>query len=220
VKLDLVLIFLIISFSAFSQKMMSFEEKPFPNFNLIDSQIINFSSQQQGYKNLNKEEKEFYYWVNYSRKNPKRFYDSVISSIIKLYPQLKGSNLISLKEDLLNSTSLSILKLNIELCQMAKRHSEDITSHNAAPSHNSTNGDSFIERFKKIKTRKCGGENISYGANNPIFLLVLLYLDINVPSLGHRKALLNPSFGETGIGNSFYKNGLVFMVEDFACSPN
>jgi uncharacterized protein YkwD len=44
-----------------------------------------------------------------------------------------------------------------------------------------------------------------------------LYLDINVPDLGHRKALLNPSFVETGIGISTYKNGNTFLVEDFSC---
>jgi len=39
-----------------------------------------------------------------------------------------------------------------------------------------------------------------------------------MPELGHRKALLNPDLTETGIGNSFYKDGSVFFVEDFACS--
>ena len=137
-----------------------------------------------------------------------------------IYPQLKGEYLISLKADLSNLTTLSFLSLNPILVKMAKDHSEDITSHNVIASHNSTNGDSFSERFKKNSLRKCGGENISYGASNMIFILALLYLDVNTPSLGHRKALLNPNFVETGIGDSFYRDGSVFLVEDFACSQN
>ena len=107
----------------------------------------------------------------------------------------------SLQADIARFDSLPLLALNPILKKMATSHSEDITSHNSLASHNSTNGETFSERFKKNIFRKCGGENISYGANNPIFLLTLLYLDIGMPDLGHRKALLNPNFKETGIGN-------------------
>jgi hypothetical protein len=220
VKLNLIIVLIISSFCSFSQEMLSFEEKPFPKFNLIDNNVLTFCTQQDQYKKLNKEEKEFYYWVNYSRNNPRKFFDSVILPIVQIYPQLKNEYLTSLKADLSNSSSLPLLSLNSTLTKMAKDHSEDITSHNVFASHNSTNGDGFPERFRKNGLRKCGGENISYGANNPVFLLTLLYIDVNIPSLGHRKALLNPNFVETGIGDSFYKDGSLFFVEDFACGQN
>ena len=217
VKLSLLIFFLSGSISAHAQKMMSLEEKALPQLNLMDDSVLKFCLQQSEYKKLNTEEREFYYWVNYSRKNPKKFYDSVVLPITTVYPQLKGEYLTSLKTDLFNAHSLPLLTLNSTLIRMAKEHSEDITSHNMPASHNSTNGDAFSERFKKNISRRCGGENISYGANKPIFLITLLYLDINLPELGHRKALLNPNFTETGIGNSFYKDGSVFFVEDFTC---
>jgi hypothetical protein len=49
-------------------------------------------------------------------------------------------------------------------------------------------------------------------------MLVMLYLDINVSNLGHRKALMNPSFVNTGISIAKYANGNTFLVEDFACA--
>lgn len=199
---------------------MSFEERPLPNLNLIDTAVSNFCFQQPDYQKLNKDEEKFYYWVNYSRKNPKKFYDSVILAMVKIYPQLQGSYLNSLKTDLLSFNSLPLLRLNPTLRIMAKEHSEEITSNDASPSHNSLDGETFSDRFKKRSLKNCGGENISYGANDPAFLLTLLYLDINLPNLGHRRALLNPNFNETGIGSSFYKNGMIFIVEDFACSQN
>lgn len=220
VKLSLLTTLFSVSLSCFSQKMLSFEEKIIPKPFLIDSKVFTFCSEQKNYKKLNFEEKEFYYWVNYSRNNPKLFFDSVILPIIKIYPQLQGDNLLSLKKDFSNINTLPLLVLNFTLTEMAKKHALDITSHNAIPSHNSTNGDSFADRAKKNKLKTCGGENISYGANKAVFLLALLYLDINVPTLGHRKALLNQSFTETGIGDAFYKNGLIFLVEDFSCSQN
>ena len=214
------LFLIFISITSFSQKPMSFLEKKIPEPKNVDSIVFNFQIKQPGYKNLTNEEKKFYYWVNYSRNNPRRFYDSVVIPIVKIYPELEGDNLLSLKRDLFNIYNLPFLKLNTQLIMMAKSHSNDITSHNSVPSHNSTNGDSFIERFKKFNLKTCGGENICNGINEPLFLMVLLYLDIDLPELGHRKALLNPGFVETGIGESFYKNGNIFIVEDFACLQN
>lgn len=48
-------------------------------------------------------------------------------------------------------------------------------------------------------------------------MLVLLYIDQGVPALGHRTALLNPSFTEMGIGISSYPAKNVIVVQDFAC---
>lgn len=199
---------------------MSFEERQLPNFDLIDNAVSNFCKNQHGYDEMSKDEKQFYYLVNYSRNNPKKFFDSVIVPIVSIYPQLKGVYLSSLASDVSEVTSLPLLKLNPILIKMAKDHSIDITSHDDGPSHNSSNGDTFSDRFKNNLLKKCGGENISYGSDDPTFLLTLLYLDVDVPSLGHRKALLNPNFVETGIGDSFFKDGTVFFVEDFACSQN
>jgi hypothetical protein len=199
---------------------MTFEEKALPNFNVENEAVLNFCKNQTSYKYLDEAGKEFYYLVNYSRSNPREFLEKVIMPIVSLYPQLKGDYFASLKADLLKTDSLPLLKLNDALIQMAENHSRDITFHSDKPSHTSTNGDSFTNRFKRNGLKKCGGENISYGSDNPAFLLTLLYLDVGVPNRGHRKALLNPNFIETGIGSSFFKNGSIFLVEDFACSQN
>ena len=213
-------ILLIVSLTGFSQKTILLTDTKIPEPEKTDKQVLEWNRNQFVGKNNSTSEQEFLYWVNYSRKNPAEFYDDAIKEIIKVYPQLKGKNLESLETDLKNSASLPMFALNDNLTKMAQSHSRDITSNNASPSHVSTNGDGFIERFKKAGLKNCGGENISFsgGDGNTLLMLVLLYLDINVPDLGHRKALLNPLFVDTGIGISTYKNGNTFLVEDFSCS--
>ncbi len=214
---------LIFSFQrTFAQTMMLFKEAAIPKPKTVNSIVYNWDQSQFSINRYSALEKEFYYWVNYSRENPSQFYDSVIEPLVKVYPQLKGANLESLKRDLKQTSSLPLFTLNDTLQKMAQSHARDIVSHNASPSHNSTSGETFADRFKKTGLRKCGGENISYGAagTDPVFMLALLYLDINVPDLGHRKALLNPNFIATGVSAALYKNGNIFLVEDFACPQN
>ena len=200
--------------------MLSFQETTLPIPAASDSLILNFNNTQIGYSNLSQTDKTFYYWVNFSRKYPKKFYDSLVVPIVNVYSQLKNENLSSLKSTLYGIKEIPLLKLNLNAYKMALSHSEDITEHNSAPSHNSTNGNTFIDRFKSEGLKNCGAENISYGENQPAFQLVLLYLDLNIPDLGHRKNLTNSLFVETGIASSIFRNGNIFLVEDFACAQN
>ncbi|MFT4154158.1 CAP domain-containing protein [Parafilimonas sp.] len=211
---------LLAALSCKSQKTLMFPQTEIPKPQMNDQTILQWNENQPGYSSLSRLEKEFLYWVNYSRKNPRSFFENAIMPIVKIYPQLRGSNLNSLENDLKGSPSLTLLQLNPVLVRMSEFHARDITVSNANPSHNSTNGESFVDRFKKFGFKNCGGENISYGGGDtdPLFMLIMLYLDINVDNLGHRKALLNSSFVNTGISIAKYKNGNTFLVEDFACS--
>ena len=192
---------ILISLGGYGQKMLMFEEATIPTPKTIYKAVGVWNKSQPEYLHLSLKEQQFYYWVNYSRVNPARFFDSVVVPITDVYPQLKGNNFRSLEQDLKTAPALPMLSLSSTLNEMAAAHSLDITSHDASPSHNSSNGESFADRYKRYQLKNCGGENISYGAQNadPIFMLVLLYLDINVSDLGHRKALLNPSYINTGI---------------------
>jgi hypothetical protein len=219
VKQLIIVLLLAISLKGYPQQVMLFRDAEIPKPTATEENILKWNESQAGYNGLSSKEQQFYYWVNYSRQDPAKFFDSVVKPILQVYPQLKGKNLESLESDLKNSSSLPLFSLNDTLNKMAAFHAADITSKDAKPSHNSTNGETFGDRFKKFNLINCGGENISYGAPNadPLFMLVLLYLDENVPDLGHRKALLNSSYINTGISLKAYKNGNIFLVEDFAC---
>jgi hypothetical protein len=220
VKHLFITVFLLLPVMLFAQlKNITLEDREIPKPAMQDSLISNFNSTQAAYTKLNDKGREFLYWVNYSRANPKRFWDSVVQPIVDAFPTLKGSYTESLKADLYASPSLPLLKLNDKLLFTAQSHASDIGLKKAPPSHNSTDGRTFTDRVRAAGIESCWGENIFLGSVDPVMSLVLLYIDYDLVSLGHRKSLLNPEYVETGIGISPYGDtDDIFIVQDFACA--
>ena len=73
--------------------------KPMPKLPFKNSTIDQYLESNSEYKLLGPAEKEWYYWTNYSRNNPKAFWDSIVSPILTNYPSLQNSYTISLKKD-------------------------------------------------------------------------------------------------------------------------
>jgi len=184
-----------------------------------DTMVASWEIRQLGYSKLSNQGKDFLYWTNYSRANPKRFWDSVVAPILLVFPNLKSSYSESLKSDLYASPSLPLFKLNDNLLFTAQSHASDIGLKKGKPGHSSTDGRSFVDRMRAVGIKNCGGENVSLGNVDPIMSLVLLYIDYGIPGLGHRKTLLNPTYVETGVGVSQYGDtDSIFIVEDFSCA--
>jgi len=191
--------------------------KPLPNLPARSDSIDKFLKSNPTYHLLNPVGKDWFYWTNYSRNNPKRFWDSIVSPILKVYPNLKNSYTSSLEKDLTTSPPLPLLSPNESLISTSESLAKELAESNSSPSHTSPSGIAFPERMKSKGIKNCAGENISYGPPNPVLMLVLLYIDQGVPQLGHRKSLLNPSFVEMGIGDAVYKNNNTIIIQDFAC---
>lgn len=215
-----VFIMTICSVVGYSQQMqnVTIEVKDVPKPVVMDTSVTNWDNSQPGYNRLSKAGKDFLYWTNYSRVNPRRFWDSVVAPILVVYPNLKSSYSESLKSDLYSSQPLEKFKLNPILIGTAQAHANDIGLKKAKPGHTSTDGRTFSDRLKAAGIKTCAGENISVGNVDPILSLVLLYIDYGIPTLGHRKSLLNPTYIETGIGVAPYGDtDNLFIVEDFSC---
>jgi hypothetical protein len=162
-------------------------------------------------------QKDWFYWTNYSRINPKRFWDSVIVPLIKIYPNLKNSYTNSLRKDLYNAQSLPLMQPNLSLIKVAQNHAQALADKKALPSHTSPSGVTFQQRMQSIGVKLCAGENISFGPGSVPLMLALLYIDEGVPDLGHRKNLLSPSYIEMGIGVGAYSDDRYMIIQDFAC---
>ena len=76
----------------------------------------------------------------------------------------------------------------------------------------------FGTRMKQAGIKYCANENISLSSQSVLLSVLLLYLDIGLPGLGHRKALLDPSLREIGVGSALYGKDQYFLVQDLACS--
>lgn len=188
---------------------------PLPSRNIT---ILKFLNKSPEFNSLNSTLKDWFYWTNYSRNNPKEFWDSVVSPILKIYPDFKNSYTTSLEKDLNITNALPLVKPNLKLLNTSLSLAKELATQNASPSHTSPSGATFPDRMKAAGIRNCAGENISFGPQNPVLMLVLLYIDQNVPGLGHRHALLNPSFTEMGIGVANYIDKNSIVIQDFACT--
>lgn len=211
---------LLIPLISFSQHFgtTTLEVKTLPSLPSKNIAIERFLDKNSEYHSFNPALKEWFYWTNYSRNNPKGFWDSVVSPILKIYPDFKNSYTSSLEKDLNNTAPLPLVKPNLKLLNTSLSLAKELAAQNASPSHTSPSGATFPDRMKAAGIRNCAGENISFGPQNPVLMLVLLYIDQNVPGLGHRYSLLNPSFTEMGIGLADYADKNSIVIQDFACT--
>jgi len=214
----LFILLLIIPCAAFSQSVVVLEQRKI-NFNLsIDKEVVEWNSSFSSYYKLSKEEREILYWTNYSRKDPVRFWDSVMVPILSVFPQLRGKFASSLKKDLYEAKDLPLFGLNDTLIRTAKSHALDIGLKTASISHTSTNGTRFVDRLQNVGVRNCGSENMSLGNGDVLMSIAMLYLDYGLEDLGHRKTLLNREYIYIGVGATSYGNNQLFFVQDFACN--
>ncbi len=199
---------------------VSLEDRPIKVVVTRDLSIEEWCSNLPQYNSLSADAKELLYWTNYSRQNPKKFWDSICAPIINLFPQLKsGTYAWELKYELYNAPAMPLLRINDTLTHIAQSHADDIGLKKAPFQHTSTDGTTFQKRFKRAGLRNYGGENISLGGGKMLLSLVMLYLDHGLEFPGHRRTLLNPVYTDMGIGLTNYGNTeSVFMVQDFSSS--
>lgn len=197
------------------------QDDELPQFKMTNQKVFQFLQQSYPrYDSMPSLIKEWFYWTNYSRTEPKEFYDNVVRPLSTAIPALQTSNLKSLQRDLYKAEALPMLKPNDALSSVADQFVKEMTSKNAKPSHNSPSGSTFQTRMQSISIKGCAGENLSWGKPNTVLMLVLLYIDQGVSDLGHRKSLLNPLFTEMGVAYSMYKDGKFMVVQDFACNQS
>ncbi len=213
--LVLLLSFPFLSFSQIS--MIELEVRPVPEPS-IDSVVENWNQSQAGYDKLPLQAKKLLYWTNYSRNNPKKFWDSAVAPLLRIFPPMNKQEAQSLKADLLKAGSLPMFKLNDALIITAQSHASDIGGKKAPIGHTSTNGNDFGSRMKKAGIKYCASENISLSSQSILLSTTLLYLDIGLAGLGHRKTLLDPNLKEIGVGSALYHTDQYFLVQDFACA--
>jgi len=197
-----------------SVEISSLKAIPIPRS--FDKEIDSINRSNTYYNLLNSSEKELFYWMNYSRKNPKQFWDSCVLPLLKQFPNLDGSNAKSLEKDLAAAGALPLYSLNKSLIGTAQKHALDNLNQGRI-NHQSADGKRFDQRMREIMIKRCASENLASGPSNMLFSLILLYLDIGVADTGHRKCLLTPSFTELGLGTRTKTGETFFICQDFAC---
>lgn len=193
------------------------EAKPIPRPATIDSSVLRWNNSFPLFNELPAQAKEALYYTNYCRLNPVKFWDSVVAPILAEFPPLNTPEAKSLKSDLQQAKPLPMFSLNEKLVKTAQAHADDIGKNKFKPGHNSTKGVDFGARMEKEGIKICAAENVTLSNEQIIMAVVMLYLDIGVPGLGHRKTLLDPRMVEIGVGSALWGKSQYFIVQDFAC---
>lgn len=215
----LLLFALLLPFISFSQlSTIELLARPVPVPTTRNAAVEKWNHSQASFKELSSQARDFLYWVNYCRRNPMEFWDSVVIPVLQVFPPLNVAEAKSLKTDLIKTGPLPMFALNSTLIKTAQLHASDISAKKAPPSHTSTNGTDFGTRMKIAGIRYCANENIAISSQGSLIAVLLLYLDIGLPELGHRKSLLNPSLVETGVGSASYGKDQFFLVQDLSCT--
>ena len=201
------------------QSQFSLQDKPFKVDLPIDKVLMDYVESQIKGRGLTEEEKQFFYWSNYLRVNPKGFYTGVISPFLASFPEAKGKEAESLKRELLVLPPLSRYRFSSQLADLAFEQASDLAENNNQISHTDSRGRSFTQRMRLGGVTKCAAENIYTGKNNGLLALIMLLLDIGLEPAGHRKNILNPNFGYMGLSIRPHASGQrIILVQVFGCN--
>lgn len=135
--------------------------------------------------------------INEFRKDPQVFLRTVINPYIEENNLRSNRYARSLIRDLRNQPPLPLMKIDSSLQEMAKDFAVKCGKRGWYGHRN------YNERFDRYASHLSrDGENIQYGLKKPKEIVIDLLIDVDLPSLGHRKNLMSKEFTEIGIGFS------------------
>jgi hypothetical protein len=156
--------------------------------------IIELANTAKNIDYLSDEEKKVIFIVNLVRMKPKLFANTILKKYINVNEIKENSYVSSLIKDLMSMKPLNPLYPNKGLYDCANYHAK-YTGEKGIVGHQNSD-----MRFKKYAPNfDYTGENCHYGSNDPLNIVIDLLIDEGVPSLGHRKNILNSGFVYLGV---------------------
>jgi uncharacterized protein YkwD len=169
---------------------------------------------------LNQIEKDVLYYINLVRINPKKFSEIILAPFLSKNPDYSKKYCKSLFKRLNKTTPLAVLKPAEDLFYFSRNHAHS-KGKKGDTGHRSTKGKSFAKRTNKlIKKYAVVGENIHYGSNNALEIVIDLLIDDGIKDLGHRENILEKDFVYCSASIQKHKKFRYNCVIDFAGKKN
>jgi len=168
---------------------------------------------------LNDEEKKIVFYMNLSRMDGKKFFDTYFQDFVNAYNidmkqysnydelrvNRKDKYYRGLEQDLKGIKGLSIFSPDETLTYIAQQHAKDLSKNNIA-GHNSSDGRTVKDRISQYYPRHAMAENLAFGFSKGLANVCMLLLDKGVPDLGHRKTILGTSYNLNFVGVNIRKH--------------
>ncbi len=160
---------------------------------------------------MTENEKKVVEYINLSRMQPQLFASTLLKNYLKGYPALESNDyVLSLQSDLESATSLESFLPDTELYWCAEKWA-DFIGTNGMGGH----GDFQVRVQNFLDENKRVGEDIDYGFNDPLTIVMRLLIDNGVEGVGHRKAILNNDYTNIGLSIKPHINFTWACVIDF-----
>ncbi len=204
-----IVLFMVVSFIANAQK-------PFvPDFSHFSTESLHQAFPQQANSFMTAEEQKLVFYMNLLRLEPVVFLNDIVKPYVAFNELNVNSYVRSLYKDLAKSKSVSTLRMEQDLYEMAKSHLQDIGT-NGLTGHVGSNGQTFKIRAAPLLNKyELVSENVGLGFNSPLDNLMGLLIDDGVKGLGHRKAILSPQYNGIGVAIGSHKEFVYGCVMDF-----
>jgi len=164
---------------------------------------------------LSQEEKNIIFYMNLMRLDGTKFFNTYFQDFVRdhnkrmqrysNYKDLKINTYDSyyrgLREDLKKVKNYALYYPDETLTFVALSHGKDMNRRNLAE-HVSSDGRSMHDRIAKYYPNRAMAENLAFGFAKGLDNVCMLLLDKGVPDLGHRKNMLNTSYGLNTVGVS------------------
>jgi uncharacterized protein YkwD len=148
--------------------------------------------------------------MNQVRTNPKLFLKEVALPYIKKNDLSRNRYAKSLIRELERRDSIPPLKFNNSLQKLSDDFAEE-AGRKGWVGHRRVN-----QRFEKYANHiDLTAENLQYGFDDPLDIVMDLLIDIDISNLGHRKNILNPNFSIIGVSINKHKSYEFITVMSF-----
>jgi hypothetical protein len=150
---------------------------------------------------MNDKEKQMLYLLNLIRMDPATFNKTFVLSIKRMKEYDESDQYFgSLIKDLSTASPCKeLLFPHDRLYKAAEFHANDM-GKKGLTGHESSDGTGPFKRIERFVISYGGmAENCQYGPDEPLEVVMQLMIDQGVPSLGHRKSIMNCSYGQIGI---------------------
>ena len=177
---------------------------------------INSCKTAENINYLSQVEKDVIFFINLVRINPYKFSIEILKPFLIKNPNYSKRYSKSLFKDLNKGINLKPLKPSKELYVFAKNHAKK-TGEKGKTGHRSVRGHSFEKRTKDlIKLYSKVGENIHYGSNNALEIVIDLLIDDGIKGVGHRVNIMTKNYVFCSVSIQYHKEYIFNCVIDFA----
>ena len=160
-----------------------------------------------------REEAEVLRYLNEARTNPARFAERYLAADTR-----RNRTAAECMREMKRLRPMPPLGPSLVLSRSAQAHAADL-GRTGEMSHRGSDGSDLSRRIERYGVWTGSiAENLAFGVESPLQIVVMLLIDEGVASRGHRRNILDPKLRYAGVGIRPHRRFGTVCVQDFAAA--